>query len=175
MIVLGIDDSLVKPGYAVLDGHERLIGWARPDFSGAKLRSTLARVRGARQTLLDLLTRYHPDLIVIENTSVGRGDDARSWQAAAGLPFARGVAWATCVEWLERVDGTGEIAEMDPARARRLLTGWRGLGNPSKELGIENLRLRGYARPENCTVDQWRDVADALALALVGKLERLAR
>lgn len=178
MIVLGIDASMVQPGFAVIDtaidepaGWPKLVGWSRPNL--AKV-SHAERCRAIVRTVLNLVDTFRPALIATE-TSYGIVFAERNAASVDALPFSRGlVAGAVLARASYQTDPdagpTPDLVEYRISEARAGILGTparasRG-GTLSKELSARYLEMVGYDLPVGSRGALLLDVADALLLAI---------
>jgi Holliday junction resolvasome RuvABC endonuclease subunit len=157
-VAMGIDASLVKPGFAVLDQQAKILAWKRPDHTRI---ATEGRVLSIFQIVQEMVRTHKPEVIVIE-TSAGIRFKGDGWRASDALSFSRGIVWSAIVT--SGIYPLPKVTELQPGTIRRELLGWRR-GNPGKDDIIEYLVYSGFDLPRDRRGNILNDVADAVALA----------
>ena len=148
MIVLGVDPGTARLGWAVVDDEPEL----RPiDFGLITTQPTSAmpvRLREIHLEIADLIDRFRPDVVVVEQLFF-----ARNVTTALAVGQARGVVLLAAAQ--RDVD----VAEYTPSEVKQAVVGYGKADKPQMQ---EMVRLiLGLDR-----VPSPDDVADALALAV---------
>ena len=148
MIVLGVDPGTARLGWAVVDDEPEL----RPiDFGLITTQPTSAmpvRLRDIHLEIADLIDRFRPDVVVVEQLFF-----ARNVTTALAVGQARGVVLLAAAQ--RDVD----VAEYTPSEVKQAVVGYGKADKPQMQ---EMVRLiLGLDR-----VPSPDDVADALALAV---------
>jgi crossover junction endodeoxyribonuclease RuvC len=152
MIVLGVDPGLAATGYAVLEaGNGRLRVRESGCARSLSRRPLEARVRAIYDELSDVLSRWRPELAVLE----GLYAEYSFPRTAIMMGHVRGVICLAAGQTGARV------MEVSPAEVKKALT---GSGRASKEQ-IRRAVTRMLSLP---SAPESEHVCDALALALVG-------
>ena len=148
MIVLSVDPGTARLGWAVVDDEPEL----RPiDFGLITTQPTSAmpvRLRDIHLEIADLIDRFRPDVVVVEQLFF-----ARNVTTALAVGQARGVVLLAAAQ--RDVD----VAEYTPSEVKQAVVGYGKADKPQMQ---EMVRLiLGLDR-----VPSPDDVADALALAV---------
>lgn len=152
MILLGVDPGLAATGYAVLEAANGSLQVRECGCVRSRSRHPVeARVHAIYDELSAVLSRWHPNLAVLEGLYAAYGFP----RTAILMGHVRGVI---CLA----ADQTGaRVMEVSPAEVKQALT---GSGRASKEqIRRAVTRMLSLAEPPDSN-----HVCDALALALVG-------
>ncbi len=88
MRALGIDPGTVTTGYGIVDEENRRLFCVASGHINTPAKAPLPRrLQTIYQSIVQLIDRYHPHLMVVEDTFLGK-----NFQAAVKLGQARGVA-----------------------------------------------------------------------------------
>ena len=160
MIILGVDPGLNATGYGILDAvAEELRVIAAGDIRPPARRPLEDRLGFIHEALSRLISRYHPETVVLEKLFTHHGHVT----TAALMGHARGAA---C---LAAHDCGLPLAEYPPTQVKKSLT---GNGHASKQQVA-----RMVAQWLRHTDSSWSaDATDALALAIIhARLDRQRR
>ncbi len=148
-MILGIDPGTVTMGYGVIEVGDEEITMVNCDALSAPKRSPIGeRLSYMYQRLLEIMSRYQPDAVAIEQPFM-----AKNVKAALAVGRAQAIAILAAAE-----KGIPTY-EYTPAQVKQRVTNY---GASSKEQVQEMVRLQlGLAE-----VPQPNDAADALAIAL---------
>ncbi len=149
MRILGIDPGTVTMGYGVIDVVDDEITLVSGDALTAQERSPIGeRLSFLHQRLLEIISRFQPDAVAIEQPFM-----AKNVKAALAVGRAQAIAILAAAE-----KGIPTY-EYTPAQVKQRVTNY---GASSKEQVQEMVKLQlGLAE-----VPQPSDAADALAVAL---------
>jgi len=149
MIILGIDPGTVIMGYGVIEAKEGEITLIDCSALAAPKRSPMGeRLSYLYHRLVEIMSRYQPDAVAIEQPFV-----ARNVKAALAVGKAQAIAI------LAAANSGIPVYEYTPAQVKQRVTNY---GASSKEQVQEMVRLQlGLSQPP-----QPSDAADALAVAL---------
>jgi crossover junction endodeoxyribonuclease RuvC len=149
MIVLGIDPGTVTMGYGVIESAEDGIALVGYGALVGRARSPIGeRLCYLYDSLLDIIARYQPDAVAVEQPFMAR--NARS---------ALAIGRAQAVAILAAANRDIPVYEYTPAEVKHRVANY---GASSKEQIQEMVRLQ-LGLPE---VPQPSDAADALAVAI---------
>ncbi|MFC1908189.1 crossover junction endodeoxyribonuclease RuvC [Chloroflexota bacterium] len=149
MIVLGIDPGTKTMGYGVVEGGEDETVLVDCGALTSPLRSSIGeRLSYLYNKLLEIISRYKPDVVAIEQPFVAK--NARS---------ALAIGRAQTVAILAAANRDIPTYEYTPARIKQMITNY---GASSKEQVQEMVKLQlGLSQ-----IPQPNDAADALAVAM---------
>jgi crossover junction endodeoxyribonuclease RuvC len=149
MIILGIDPGTVIMGYGVIEAKEGEITLIDCSALVAPKRSPIGeRLSYLYHRLVEIVSRYRPDAVAIEQPFV-----ARNVKAALAVGKAQAIAI------LAAANSGIPVYEYTPAQVKQRVTNY---GASSKEQVQEMVRLQlGLSQPP-----QPSDAADALAVAI---------
>jgi crossover junction endodeoxyribonuclease RuvC len=149
MRILGIDPGTVTMGYGVIEARDDEIRLVASDALTTKERSPIGeRLSFLYQRLLEIITRFQPEAVAIEQPFM-----AKNVKAALAVGRAQAIAILAAAE--KRVP----TYEYTPAEVKQRVTNY---GASSKEQVQEMVKMQlGLAE-----VPQPSDAADALAVAL---------
>jgi len=149
MIILGIDPGTITMGYGVIEAKDDEITLVDCDALATPKRSPIGeRLNYLYQRLLEIMSRYQPDAVAIEQPFM-----AKNVKAALAVGRAQAIAI------LAAANRGILVYEYTPARIKEQVTNY---GGSSKEQVQEMVRLQlGLSE-----VPQPSDAADALAVAL---------
>jgi crossover junction endodeoxyribonuclease RuvC len=149
MIILGIDPGTVIMGYGVIEAKEGEITLIDCSALAAPQRSPIGeRLSYLYHRLVEIVSRYQPDAVAIEQPFV-----ARNVKAALAVGKAQAIAI------LAAANSGIPVYEYTPAQVKQRVTNY---GASSKEQVQEMVRLQfGLSQ-----LPQPSDAADALAVAL---------
>jgi crossover junction endodeoxyribonuclease RuvC len=147
--ILGIDPGTVTTGYGVIDDTDGAVALVDYGAISAPPRSpTGERLLFIYSHLLEIITRYHPEVLAVEQPFIGK--NVRS-ALAIGRSQAIAILAAT---------GNGiPVCEYTPAQVKQQVSNF---GAGSKEQVQEMVRLQ----LDLADVPEPADAADALAVAL---------
>ncbi len=148
MITLGIDPGTAILGYGVVEGDDPPGVVAYGVLRTANDEPMHHRLVRLYDGVRDLIARYHPDVVAIEQLLFGR-----NVTTAIAVGQARGVVM------LAAAQAGLELAEYTPARVKEAVVGY---GKADKQQVQEMVRIL----LKLATVPQPDDAADALAIAI---------
>jgi crossover junction endodeoxyribonuclease RuvC len=149
MIILGIDPGTITTGYGVIKAEDDEPTLVESGALTASARSPLGeRLSYIYQRLLEIIARFHPDVVAIERPFM-----AKNVRAALAIGQAQAIAI------LAAVGGKIPTREYTPAEVKQRVTDY---GASTKEQVQEMVRLQlGLKEAPHPA-----DAADALAVAL---------
>jgi crossover junction endodeoxyribonuclease RuvC len=149
MRILGIDPGTVTMGYGVIEAKDDEVTMVDYSALVAPQRSPIGeRLNYLHQRLLEVISRYQPDAVAIEQPFV-----------AKNVKSALAVGRAQAIAILAAASQGIPIYEYTPAQVKQRVTNY---GGSSKEQVQEMVKLQlGLAQ-----VPQPNDASDALAVAL---------
>ena len=149
MIILGIDPGTITMGYGVIEAREDEITLVDCNALNSPARSPIGeRLSYLYHRLLEIISRYQPDAVAIEQPFMGKN-------VKAALAIGRAQAIAI----LAAADRGIPTYEYTPAQVKQRVTDY---GASSKEQVQEMVRLQ-LGLPQ---VPEPSDAADALAVAI---------
>jgi len=149
MRILGIDPGTVTMGYGIIEAKDDEITLVDGSALTAPQRSPIGeRLNYLHQRLLEIMSRYQPDAVAIEQPFLSKNVKA-----------TLAVGMAQAIAMLAAASKGIPTYEYTPAQVKQRVTNY---GGSSKEQVQEMVRLQlGLAE-----VPQSSDTADALAVAL---------
>jgi crossover junction endodeoxyribonuclease RuvC len=149
MIILGIDPGTITTGYGVIEAGDDEPSLIECGALSAPQRSPIGeRLSYIYQRLLEIIARFHPDVVAIERPFM-----AKNVRSAIAIGQAQAIAI------LAAVGGKIPTREYTPAEVKQRVTDY---GASTKEQVQEMVRLQlGLQEAPHPT-----DAADALAVAL---------
>jgi len=154
MRILGIDPGTISMGYGIIEANEDKITLVSYGALACQARSPIGeRLRYLYDSLLEIITRYQPDAMAVEQPFMARN-------ARAALAIGR----AQAVAILAAANKGIPSYEYTPAQVKQRVANY---GASSKEQIQEMVRLQ----LELAEVPQPSDAADALAIALCHRQE----
>ncbi|OTA40386.1 MAG: crossover junction endodeoxyribonuclease RuvC [Symbiobacterium thermophilum] len=152
MRILGIDPGTARMGYGIVEdagaGRERAVAYGcletPPDMR------TELRLQALYRGVIDLMARYRPDALAVEELFFGR-----NVTTAIHVGQARGIVLLAAAERLV------PVREFTPMQVKMAVTGYGRAGKAQVQRMVQTL----LGLPEPPRPD---DVADALAVALAG-------
>ena len=154
MRILGIDPGTISMGYGIIEANEDEITLVSCGALACQARSPIGeRLSFLYAAILEIITRYHPDAVAVEQPFMAKN-------ARAALAIGRAQAIAI----LAAANCGIPVYEYTPAQVKQRVANY---GASSKEQIQEMVRLQlGLAE-----VPQPNDAADALAVALCHRQE----
>jgi crossover junction endodeoxyribonuclease RuvC len=149
MRILGIDPGTITMGYGVIEARDDNVTMVDCSALNAPQSSTMGeRLNYLHQRLLEVISRYQPDVVAIEQPFM-----AKNVKATLAIGMAQAIAI------LAAASKGIPIYEYTPAQVKQRVTNY---GGSSKEQVQEMVKLQ-LGLPQ---VPQSSDAADALAVAL---------
>ncbi len=149
MRILGIDPGTVIMGYGIIEAKDDEVTLVDCSVINAPERSPMGeRLNYLHQRLLEVISRYQPDVVAIEQPFM-----AKNVQATLAIGMAQAIAM------LAAASKGIPIYEYTPAQVKQRVTNY---GGSSKEQVQEMVKLQ-LGLPQ---APQPSDAADALAVAL---------
>jgi len=154
MRILGIDPGTISMGYGIIEANEDEITLVSCGALACQARSPIGeRLSFLYAAILEIITRYHPDAVAVEQPFMAKN-------ARAALAIGR----AQAVAILAAANKGIPTYEYTPAQVKQRVANY---GASSKEQIQEMVRLQlGLAE-----VPQPNDAADALAVAICHRQE----
>ena len=149
MRILGVDPGTVTMGYGVIEASDDEITLVNFGALSCQARSPIGeRLSFLYQSLLKIISRYHPDAVAVEQPFMARN-----------VKSALAVGKAQAVAILAAANNGIPVYEYTPAQVKQRVADY---GASSKEQIQEMVRLQlGLSE-----VPQPNDAADALAVAI---------
>jgi crossover junction endodeoxyribonuclease RuvC len=149
MRILGIDPGTITMGYGVIEAKDDEVTMVDCSALTAPQPATIGeRLNYLHQRLLEIISRYQPDVVAIEQPFVSKN-----------VKSALAIGMAQAIAMLAAASKGIPIYEYTPAQVKQRVTNY---GASSKEQVQEMVKLQ-LGLPE---VPQPNDAADALAVAL---------
>jgi crossover junction endodeoxyribonuclease RuvC len=165
MRVLGIDPGTINLGYAVLEEDSERPALVECGVLRASPRLPLAqRLLKLHQGLLEVLRRFRPGEVALEEPFIARGSGAADWASSddamvsKGFRAALAAGEAQAIVLLAAAAHKVAVAQYSPSQVKLAVTGY---GRSTKEQVQQMVKLHlGLDHPPAA------DAADAVAVAL---------